>query len=121
MSTWRTRGPCNDGWATSGSTRPSEAAANETTAHELVQERLRALLGTARADLDKRIEEEVSAASRRGAADVKELRDSVLGRLEESLERWSKEHDAALDVLMREADGESVHSGQIRRAGPRHG
>lgn len=92
----------------------SEAASNEATAHQLVQERLSALLGAARADLDRQIEEEVSAASRRGAADVKELRDTVLGRLEEGLERWAKQHDAALEALMREADREF----QVRRTRP---
>jgi hypothetical protein len=84
----------------------SEAAANDATSYALVQERLRALLGAARADLDRRIEEEVSAAGRRGAADVKELREAVLGRLEAALERWSKEHDSALEALVREADTE---------------
>lgn len=91
-----------------------EAATNEATSHSLVQERLRALLGAARADLDRRIEEEVSAASRRGAADVKELRDAVLGRLEAALDRWSKEHDASLEALIREADTELL----ARRARP---
>lgn len=84
----------------------SEAAANEATSYAMVQERLRALLVAARADLDRRIEEEVSAAGRRGAADVKELREAVLGRLEAALERWSREHDSALDALVREADME---------------
>jgi hypothetical protein len=92
----------------------AEAASNEATAHQLVQERLRALLGAARADLDRQIEEEVSAASRRGAADVKELREAVLGRLQEGLERWAKQHDAALEALMREADVEL----QVRRTRP---
>ena len=92
----------------------TEAASNEATAHQLVQERLRALLGAARADLDRQIEEEVSAASRRGAADVKELREAVLGRLQEGLERWAKQYDAALDALMREADLEL----QVRRTRP---
>lgn len=92
----------------------AEAASNEATAHRLVQERLRALLGAARADLDRQIEEEVSVASRRGAADVKELREAVLGRLQEGLERWAKQHDAALEALMREADLEL----QVRRSRP---
>lgn len=92
----------------------AEAASNEATAHQLVQERLRALLGAARAELDLQIEEEVSAASRRGAADVKELREVVLGRLQEGLDRWAKQHDAALEALMREADLEL----QVRRTRP---
>lgn len=92
----------------------AEAATNEATAHQLAQERLRALLGAAHADLDRQIEEEVSAASRRGAADVKELREAVLGRLQEGLERWAKTHDAALEALMREADLEL----QVRRSRP---
>jgi hypothetical protein len=91
-----------------------EAAANEATSHELVQERLRALLGAARADLDRRIEEEVSAAGRRGAADVKELRDAVLGRLEEALGRWANDHNAGIEALVREADAEL----QVRRSRP---
>lgn len=92
----------------------AEAASNEATAHQLVQERLRALLGSARADLDRQIEEEVSAASRRCAADVKELREAVLGRLQDGLDRWAKQHDAALEALMREADLEL----QVRRTRP---
>lgn len=92
----------------------AEAASNEATAHQLVQERLRALLGAARADLDRQIEEEVATASRRSAADVKELREAVLERLQEGLERWAKQHDAALEALMREADLEL----QVRRARP---
>jgi hypothetical protein len=92
----------------------TEVASNEATAHQLVQERLRALLGAARADLDRQIEEQVSAASRRGAAGVKELREAVLGRLQEGLDRWSKQHDAALEALMREADLEL----QVRRTRP---
>jgi hypothetical protein len=92
----------------------AEAASNEATAHQLVQERLRALLGAARADLDRHIEEEVSAASRRGAADVKELREAVLARLQEGLERWAKQHDAAIEALTREADLEF----QVRRTRP---
>jgi hypothetical protein len=92
----------------------TEAASNEATAHELVSERLRALLGAARADLERLIEEEVSAASRRGATDVKELHDAVLARLQESLERWANQHDAALEALMREADAEL----QIRKTRP---
>jgi hypothetical protein len=92
----------------------AEAATNEARSHALVQERLKALLGAARADLDRRIEEEVSAAGRRGAADVKELRDAVLGRLEAALERWAKEHDSALEALVREADAEM----KVRRDRP---
>lgn len=92
----------------------TEAASNEATAHELVSERLRALLGAARADLERLIEEEVSAASRRGATDVKELHDAVLARLQEGLERWANQHDAALEALMREADAEL----QIRKTRP---
>jgi hypothetical protein len=91
-----------------------EAATNEARSHGLVQDRLKALLGAARADLDRRIEEEVSAAGRRGAADVKELRDVVLGRLEAALDRWAKEHDSALEALMREADAEM----KVRRDRP---
>ncbi|MHB1780699.1 hypothetical protein, partial [Acidithiobacillus sp.] len=92
----------------------TEAASNEATAHQLVRDRLHVLLGAARADLDRQIEEEVSAAGRRGAADVKELRDAVLGRLQEGLERWAKQHDAALEALIREADLEL----QARRTRP---
>lgn len=92
----------------------SEAAANEATSHQLVQERLRALLGAARADLDRRIVEEVSAASRRGAADVNELRGVVLARCEDALRRWASEHDAGLEALVREADAEF----QVRRSRP---
>jgi hypothetical protein len=92
----------------------AEAASNEASSHALVQERLRALLGAARADLDRRIEEEVSAATRRGAADVKELREAVLGRLEAALERWAKEHDSALEAIVREADAEM----KVRRERP---
>ncbi len=92
----------------------TEAASNEATAHQLVRDRLHALLGAARADLDRQIEEEVSAAGRRGAADVEELRDAVLERLQEGLERWRKQHDAALEALIREADLEL----QVRRTRP---
>ena len=92
----------------------AQAAANESTAHSLVQERLKALLGAARADLDRRIEEEISVAGRRGAADAKELQNVVLGRIEIALERWAKEHDASLEALVREADAEM----KTRRASP---
>jgi len=91
-----------------------DAATNEAAAHGLAQDRLRAALGAARADLDRRIEEEISAATRRGASDADELRTVVSSRVHEALERWSRQHDAALDALSREADLEL----QARRARP---
>jgi hypothetical protein len=92
----------------------ADSAANEAKSYALVQDRLRALLGAARADLDKCIEEEVSASARRGAADVKELKDAVLARLEAALDRWEKEQNSALEALVREADAEM----KVRRERP---
>jgi len=82
------------------------AATNEMSMHALSEDRLRALLDAARADLDHRIDEEVAAATRRGAVDEKELKKVIDVRLDAALDRWSKEHDAAFEALLREADGE---------------
>lgn len=83
-----------------------DVAANEVSMHALSEERLGALLDAAKADLYRRIDEEVAAATRRGAADEKELRRVIDDRLEAALDRWSTEHDAAFEALLREADGE---------------
>ena len=83
-----------------------DVATNEANMHALSEERLSALLEAAKADLYRRIDEEIAAATRRGAADEKELRSVVDDRLEAALDRWSTEHDAAFEALLREADGE---------------
>jgi hypothetical protein len=95
----------------------AEAASNEAMSYGLVQDRLRAVLRAARADLDRRIEEEVSTAARRGAADINELREAILGRIEAALDRWTNQHDSALQALVREADTEMG----VRRTRPAWG
>ena len=45
---------------------------------------------------------------------MKELREAVLGRLQEALERWAAQHDAVLEALLREVDVEL----QVRRTRP---
>lgn len=83
-----------------------DVAANEVSMHALSEERLGALLDAAETDLYRRIDEEVAAAIRRGSADEKELRRVVDDRLEAALDRWSTEHDAAFEALLREANEE---------------
>jgi len=84
-----------------------ESATNEKMSYELFEKKLAALLSAAKSDLDRCIEEEVSAATRRGAADVNEMRDQINGRLEETIGRWMNGHEAGLQSLLRELDAES--------------
>ncbi len=84
----------------------TEAAANEASSYVLMQERLKALLGAARSDLNRRIEEEISSLARRGAADLNALHEAILARLETSLDSWVKAHDAEIEKLACEIDAE---------------
>lgn len=92
----------------------TKAAVNEAKSYALVQDRIKALLRSARADLNRRIEEEVSASIRRSPTDVEELRTIVIERLEGTLDSWANEHDVALEALIQEADAEM----SVRRARP---
>lgn len=92
----------------------SDAAVAAVDAHRLQGKRLAALLAAARTDLDRRIEEEVAGATRRGAADAKELRSLVATRLERALSRWAEEHNAGLEELARDIDADL----EVRRARP---
>jgi hypothetical protein len=84
----------------------AEIAGNEASAHEATLERLRALLDAAKADLDKRVEEEIASAKRRAWADDSSVLSSLKDSLVSAVERWSDVHEADLDALLKEADAE---------------
>ena len=91
-----------------------QASQNDADERALHSSRLQALLGAARADLNRRVEEEVTAASRRGDSEWEAVRTIFHERVTASLERWWVAQDAAVNALAAEINTEV----EQRRARP---
>lgn len=83
-----------------------EAAENETEAYDLQIQRVQALLGAARADLNHRVSEEVASACRRGDSDHSAVLEILNERITATLDRWWDAQNAALQAIANEIDAE---------------